>query len=254
MNSTNYINIPKRERGNYVYRTLPFNRLVEIFESEKNTLLAPYMWKDLDPFENFILQAPVDRNGTKLLWHDHFFGQCWSMTDESDAIWRIYSPDKSSVRIRTTIEKLAESLSKNSGSHSIDSFIGKVKYYFQKRMMPVAKKLRADILNVRNNDVKKSAKAFLIKRDAFKHEDEIRLIYFGNDTEKGKNIYQYSIDPHNLIESVTIDPRAPTQLVEVYSHYLRNKIKFKGDIIKSKLYDLPPAVIEAASLAPYLRY
>lgn len=40
-----------------------------------------------------------------------FYGQCWTLKSTSDAMWRIYSPKKDAVRVRTTIRKLAESLS-----------------------------------------------------------------------------------------------------------------------------------------------
>lgn len=238
MRQENYINISNKELEKYIYRTLPFSRLVEIFESKLNTLSAPSLWDD--PFENFILQATLNQNGESIQFahHDHFFGQSWSMKYESDAMWRIYSPDKSCVRIRTTIAKLAKSLSDVSDSQA---FIGKVEYYKQKRIVTEAKKLVADILNI-TTDVN-LVRTLLFKRDSFEHEMEVRLIYFANHVEKRKDIYQYLVDPHYLIESVALDPRAPTQLVDVYRHYLRNKIGFKGDIIKSTLYDLPPDLI-----------
>lgn len=39
-----------------------------------------------------------------------------------------------------------------------------------------------------------------------------------------------------------IDSRAPTELVDVYTAYLKNELKFKGSISKSTLYDIPKPI------------
>ena len=236
----NYIELTEKQKNSYIYRTITFSRLVEMFETKQNTLLSPSLWDD--PFENFILKAFFDWNGEKVKFsiHDKCFGQSWSFKHESDAMWRIYSPDKSCVRIRTTVNKLAESLSAKCKSHQISAFIGEVQYYPEKRLQIQAKKLASDIMNSTGINF---AMTLLFKRNSFDHEKEVRLIYLGDQTDKFNRIYKYEVDPHQLITSIAIDPRATDQLVDVYKHYLRNKIGFKGSVIKSTLYEPPKELI-----------
>lgn len=215
---------------------MSFPRLIEIFETGKNSLSAPWTWDD--PFENFILKSNFNMGGqqVKFAVHNQCFGQSWSMKYESDAMWRIYSPDKSCVRIRTKINKLATSLSSQCSDHKTSAFIGKVEYFSQKKILPEARKLAKKIAGKTPNNL---ARTLLFKRNAFEHEKEIRLIYFGRHRDTKKKRYYYQVDPHDLIESVALDPRASDQLLGVYKHYLRRKIGFKGYIIRSTLYEPP---------------
>lgn len=240
MEHKNYVNLSSKDYNKFIYRTLPFPRLVEIFETGQNTLSAPWTWDD--PFENFILKTEFIKNGQRVKFavHDRCFAQAWSTKYESDALWRIYSPDKSCVRIRTKIKKLANSLSSKCADHKTSAFIGRVKYFSENQIVPEAIKLAKYMAG---GTAKNLAKTLLFKRNAFEHEKEIRLIYFGLHRDAKKEIYQYKIDPHELIESVAVDPRASNQLVDVYKHYLRNIIEFKGDIIRSKLYNPPKDLI-----------
>jgi len=240
MENKNYINLTKEEHGKFIYRTLSFSRLVELFETEENTLSIPSKWDD--PFENSILNSDFMLNGdrVRLDIRDRCFGQSWSRKYESDAMWRIYSPNKSCVRIRTTINKLAESLSCKCTHPETAAFIGKVEYHNKENFTANAKNLAEDILDGTGYN---QARSLLFKRNAFKHEQEVRLIYFDYHRDTKKEFYQYEIEPHELIESVAVDPRASKQLVNVYKYYLRNEIGFKGSIIKSSLYDPPKGFI-----------
>ncbi|MBA3017755.1 MAG: DUF2971 domain-containing protein [Proteobacteria bacterium] len=240
MQKRNYINLSEKEKIKYIYRTISFSRLVELFETKQNTLLSPSLWDD--PFENFILKAAFDLNGEKVTFsiHEKCFGQCWSLKRESDAMWRIYSPDKSCVRIRTTVKNLAESLSANLKGHRISAFIGKVEYFTEKKLQVHSKKIASDIMESTGINF---AKTLLVKRNSFEHENEVRLIYLGDKSEKSNKIFKYKVDPYHLITSVVIDPRAPDQLFNVYKHYLREKLGFNGLIVKSKLYKPPKELI-----------
>lgn len=52
--------------------------------------------------------APVSFSGLA----DDWYGQCWSLLEESDAMWRIYSPKASdeAIKVKTTIRKLFANL------------------------------------------------------------------------------------------------------------------------------------------------
>lgn len=102
----NFIYIKQPDYSTKIYRIFSTNRLIELFEKKENALVKPELWDD--PFENFILKIP--EKGSKSKPNKRGYGQCWTLNFESDAMWRIYSPDKNGVRIQTTIRKLHHSL------------------------------------------------------------------------------------------------------------------------------------------------
>lgn len=177
MDDDNYIEIPRSMRDQHIYRIISVERLFELFENRQNVLVKPKRWDD--PFENFILRARIRLQTGQLAqfsFHDQLYGQCWTLQSASDAMWRIYSHDRNAVRIRSTIRIVAESLSTALGDYAqIQAFIGKVRYLPSRRLsafasswLPGAHRLRARV----------SAETLLVKRPAFKHEREVRLLYF----------------------------------------------------------------------------
>ncbi len=230
-------------RSRHIYRIVPVERLFELFENRQNVLVKPRKWDD--PFENFILRARIRLETGQLAqfsFHDQFYGQCWTLQSSSDAIWRIYSPNRSAIRIRSTIQTLAESLSTVLGDYAqIQAFIGKVRYLPSRRLsafasswFPGAHRLRARV----------SAETLLVKRPAFKHEREVRLLYFQHSAaETVGDLYCYSVDPYAFIDQIMIDPRMPEPDVDALKVRIREKTGFRGPILRSLLYAAPPALI-----------
>lgn len=80
-----YLNIPKSERDDHVFRIIGLHRLYELFEKGANTLVKPHTWDD--PFENFILglKAQLPTGETVGFGQRHnFYGQCWTLQISSD--------------------------------------------------------------------------------------------------------------------------------------------------------------------------
>ena len=111
-------NLDKADLDKPIYRIMTIERLSELFN--KGQLIFPQVkaWEDV--YENFLLKSNfTDSDGSDFQIDDDFeeyFGQCWSLTKDSDALWRIYSPDKKNIRVKTTIRKIAELLSRESVS------------------------------------------------------------------------------------------------------------------------------------------
>jgi len=236
MRNQNIIHITKEELERPLYRILPFSRLIEMFETEKLTLLSPSIWDD--PFENFILKSTFLINKKKIQFQtrNQCFGQCWTLKSVSDAMWRIYSPDKASVRIKTRVKKLGTSLSSAVAVPDVSAFMGRVKYLGSKKLNNQAGKLAENILATSG---KYLAKSLLFKRSAFSHEREVRLLYFDHEDMVKGNVFSFKINPHDLIETVLVDPRATEQTVDLYKYYLKNQLNFKGRVKRSVLYDPP---------------
>ncbi|RUO31238.1 hypothetical protein CWE14_12160 [Aliidiomarina soli] len=242
LKTNNYINIDLKVKDQYIYRIISIERLIELFSNKKNLLVSPRKWED--PFENFILKSKARLSDGKIVdfgFRDNFYGQCWTRHKASDAMWRIYSPESSGVRIRTTIPKLANSLAV--GLHpwqNVQCFIGKVKYLNNKKMMDFANTVFKGKINPEAYEL---AKTLLIKRPAFKHENEVRLLYFEKESGKSGSIYEYDIDPHSLIDQIMIDPRLDCSEFRKVKADIQSKTNFKGRILRSLLYAPPENMV-----------
>src|SRR5205814_8968416 len=76
------------------------------------TFVRPSKWDD--PYENFLEQCRFTYNGESIDARPvfrRFFGQCWTdQTEETDATWRIYAPEKDGIRVKSSIGGLAAAL------------------------------------------------------------------------------------------------------------------------------------------------
>jgi hypothetical protein len=131
-----YLNLAKKDYDKPIYRIIGKDRLMELFQKEKNTLVHPSKWDD--PYENFILKSKVRMKSGEVKafdLHENVYGQCWSRHKASDAMWRIYSPNKDGIRIKTTISKLLSSLYYGGiNKPSWSCVIGKVEYLTENKL------------------------------------------------------------------------------------------------------------------------
>lgn len=242
LNNNNYIDIDLKVKDQYIYRIISIDRLFELFSNKENVLVSPKKWED--PFENFILKSKARLPDGEIVdfgFRDDFYGQCWSRHKASDAMWRIYSPKFTGVRIRTTIPKLANSLAVGLQPwQNIRCFIGKVRYLNNNKMMDFANNVFRGKINPEAYEL---AKTLLIKRPAFKHENEVRLLYFEKENGKPHSIYTYTIDPHALIDQIMIDPRVDYSEFQKIKADIKSKTEFKGRILRSLLYAPPKNMV-----------
>lgn len=158
-------------------------------------------------------------------------------------MWRIYSPNADAVRVRTTLRKLAEGLSHTCGQWDhIEAFIGKVRYLPNESLIRYAKSVfkgGAEALSSRL-----FAQTLLVKRPAFKHEREVRLLFFPRNRASAKDdLYPYTVDPHALIDQIMIDPRLSPNKAYALRDEIQAKTSFSGPIKRSLLYAAPPEMV-----------
>jgi hypothetical protein len=228
-----------------VYRIFSFQRLEEIFQERKLTLVKPKLWDD--PFENFILNSTgrlPDGRKFQMGFRDNFYGQCWSLTKESDAMWRIYSPDKNGVKVKTTIRKLFTPLFQVGGQHqkmngivyNLSSFVGKVKYADTKTLITMLKDEQRMSGKIFDQSGWGQASTFFFKRVAFRHEKEVRLIY-NSQNDNQFDTFKFDINPNDVFDEIVFDPR----MTETIYQEQKDKViewGFDKSIIQSGLYKL----------------
>ncbi len=151
-----------------------------------------------------------------------FFGQCWTTKLESDAMWRIYSPSKSGVKITTNICQF--DLLQNIRRLGVE----KVVYFSHWKQLPeLTNADKSPYLDVR------------YKRDAFSHEEEVRFIVhpdsvFDGDFWDNSHI-NLPISVDRFIQSIEIDPRAPVWVVDMIENYVKRVLP-EVSLGKSNLY------------------
>ena len=216
-----------------LFRILSFDGLLQMLNENANYLVKTSRWEDV--YENFILKEVLKRDGKETTLNslsDIFYGQCWTSRKSSDAMWRIYSPDKKSVRIKTRLGKLYNMISPNDGAF----IVGQVRYYSQA-------KIEEDISNLpvltKGEIITLIIQSLFTKRNSFSHEVEYRVIYVANlDKENVDSPAKpFLINPIDFVENIYFDPRADDAYVERCTKILTDAFNYpKSRIKKSRLY------------------
>ena len=207
---------------------------MDFLESKELHFVSPSQWED--PYERILVHKRSHA----------IFAQCWSKKAASDAMWRIYSADRTAVRIRTTRAKLQRELSSHKASSEVDFLIGDVGYLpsaeVNTRIAAVATDLK------QNYQSRRAADALLAKREAFDHEAEVRVIIHDRRLTARTRLrpfYRLPIGTEGLIDSIFFDPRADDAFVKMATYYLVNSLNFEGTISKSALYRVrEPVIVE----------
>lgn len=169
--------------------------------------------------------------------HDSWYGQCWTLTEESDGLWRTYTNNRQirAVKVSTTVEKLFSNFYDDNDEFKIlHYFIGKVRYEPQDAILSFLKENQSDIML--NSDNILQAITLLIKRLEFLYEDEVRLIYSTEANGQAlPKIHEYTIDPNNVFDQVVMDPWTDENEAKAIAYRIRF-FGYKGDIQRSDLY------------------
>lgn len=229
-----------------IYRVFPFWRALQLFQTKTLVLVRPSLWDD--PFENFLLNAEVAfPDGTRAsleVLRDAWYGQCWTGQTESDAMWRIYSGDKTGVRLSTTAGKLFDAVCATPNEwSSLQYFIGRVGYHSQATILSYFNALTfADVTSGgQNHDI---AQSLLIKRDTFDHEREVRILHCDTHAVRSGKVVEFPINPAALIDDVMLDPRLDASMVTTIGAALK-AAGHVGPIEQSDLYRMPPLTIKS---------
>ena len=151
------------------------------------------------------------------------------------------------VKIKTTVNKLYNFI-KRINQKWFRSYIGKVIYQPGSNIEKnIEKAIRTH--SVYAEDLVKNF--YLVKRDTFLHEKEIRLLVdlpapgervINADYQDPDNLnlcYLPIENPLNLIDEIVFDPRMPNSVVQAYSNHLKETFGFKAPCYKSTIYEVP---------------
>lgn len=223
-----------------IYRIFSTDRFVDALRTRRLALVRPHLWDD--PFENYLYQvrlvsddgSPVSITGLR----QRLYGQCWSLTRESDAMWRIYSPDKDGVKVRTTVRKLINAIYDTADKSAVlRYFIGRVAYQTEKKLLEIFSDPERYIRTLTDTSGRGPVHALLLKRREFAHEKEVRLIFQASE-DSTDDFALFPVDPFDLFEEVVFDSRMSLFSFEAFSAYVKSH-GFTKPITRSRLYRLP---------------
>ncbi|MCJ7546081.1 MAG: DUF2971 domain-containing protein [Deltaproteobacteria bacterium] len=236
----NYLGIKRDEWNTPIFRFTTVDRILHLIAKGQSTLVSPRKWKD--PFENILSRMLFRKSDGDVFKHplrDRVYGQCWTMTKETDAAWRMYIPAGNGVRLKTTIKKLHKSLERAQAAYvTMSCYIGRVEYKTEDELnawFSDPQWVKEHLFSV---GCRGQAESLLFKRKEFEPEQEVRLIYLEPHNMGDNDFHHYELNVSDVIEQITFDPRMEDDLYETYSSILR-KLGYGGEVGKSTLYQIP---------------
>lgn len=260
--NNNLINLTEEDLSKNIYRIYPFNRFLELLKNKENALVKTELWED--PFENFLLKSIGKLPNGELFTinsRNKYYGQCWSLKKESDAMWRIYSQhikddltekliiDNIGIKVKSTIGKVFVDLfktqkeyinPKNKQPYNLFTFAGKVKYQKKEKLVELLSNASNFLLDTTG---KGQAESLMLKRLAFTHEREVRFVYHNENSKPDDKVFKYKINPNECFEEIVVDPRISKENYLKIKKILKEN-GFKNRIIQSGLYKIENFVFE----------
>lgn len=109
-----------------LYRYMTFNQFVSLVEQRKFYLTRIQNWEDTWELPSFSIPTKIETGEITYdskMGEKYLYGSCWTRLGESDAMWRIYAPQRDGIMIKTTVKKF-ETLEQLS-----NGYISTVYYY-----------------------------------------------------------------------------------------------------------------------------
>lgn len=169
-----------------IYRYMSAEELRGLLRGELR-MTCPFQWvsaKEGDSWENLLFQTTiVGKNGRRISARSEgrkVYAHCWTTLAESDAMWRLYTPRNGfGVMVRMKAGALLQSLQERfdpTKNEQIIFKIGRVEYLPNEDLDS-----RFGSLVQFREGLRGLHEATLAKRDAFKHEQEVRLVAYDFD-------------------------------------------------------------------------
>ena len=243
-----------------IFRLFNEKRFFEMLESKSLMLLHTTFWED--PFENFLLNArwenaqgqPVDVSSVR----DSYYGQCWTLREECDGLWRNYRGTSSNpttpaaaIKVATTVGKLMDQFYDMTNPHHEHAyFMGKVRYCSDAEIH--AYFTQPEVMNTTEHQVNiRYPDTMLVKRKAFSYEEEVRLIFSDTSGSAARRanpsngLHPVAIEPNTLFDYIELDPliKAPTAAA---AQARIAAAGYTGRVTQSTLYNNPNFVVRLA--------
>jgi hypothetical protein len=184
----------------WIYHFLPWSFALEIFNNRYLRLSLVRSWSD--PYEQWWCQLLFDQTGRLSNVAAH--GLCWTTTKFDEPAWRMAAFNRSEpiVRIRCNLQAVLGATRREVASTPASAFIGAVSYKRQSDLLRHAQRF-SDGLTKQVSSA--AAELLLMKRNAFRFEREVRLLWLDRVSTETNQRY-IRIDPEHDISQVMLSP------------------------------------------------
>lgn len=245
-----------KEEGNIretdtIVRFLSVKHFLFMVKKGCNVLTRVTTWKDV--YEGWVLRLQYTdcNNASDLL--KNYYGQCWSLREtDSELQWNARCPNGSGVCLKSTVGKLAKSITDQCSSRDDIAGIG--------RLDKITYDDQPNDFSTMNLDGKSISKffstpsvilnSFFSKRYEFNDEHEVRVVLdlpenTHNDVMKrfyqeNGNLLLYKFGhPEEFIDEVVFNPQMSEGKCNCLKSFLERSGWGKVKIGRSRLYELP---------------
>jgi len=207
-----------------VWRYMDFTKFVDLIDSSCLYFPRLTVLRKIDPYEGsfmpFVSLKRKDSESRKTLRQldksiaSTTFVSSWYLSGvESAALWRLFLKSDEGIAIKSTIDRLSESIARASLEHTV--WIGSVTYGHGSVEEGKAKGPR----RFSGDD------AVFTKRACFEHEKELRLVIYEHDLAKpiarGQTGLKVPVDISSLISEVVVSPEAPRWMKDLVERVLK---------------------------------
>jgi hypothetical protein len=225
----NDIHVCKELKQNQkIFRYVNIKQFMSMVENQKTNFTHVIDWEDTweVPLKRIPVDSEMGESDEVFENYKYVFGQCWSKNGNSDAMWRIYSPNKEGILIQSTVKKLLDSINLDYG------LVASVIYYDD---------LYESICELSEKAYDADLAGALLKRKAFRHEEEIRILsMFPYNNEQDKYI-EVNLEPNRLIEGIILDPRCDNWYLDIMVKYCKRAglevCPYKSDLYEDNIYE-----------------
>jgi hypothetical protein len=213
----------------WLYHFLPWKYAKTIISEECLRLSPVRDWGKIDPYEAWWCDIIFHRSSN--LAKTHAYGQSWTTSHFDEPMWRMSGFGKKKkllpiVRIRCTKRAILEAGERFIEYSTGSFYLGKVRYCEQHKLEHLGNTARS------RKEVTRTAAGLLVhKRNAYRFEQEVRLLWVSENTEP--NGMRIPINPQRMISQVLISPYAKSaQVKEVKSYCRAHGIRVQKSLIR----------------------
>lgn len=222
-----------------VFKYMPLDRFVKSVDDKVLTFVSPEKW--YDPFEQLYYGIDCSKKG---YYTEDIVCMCISekSSTNEDASWRVYAgPSNKTVRISIEQDKLLQLLENYATSKDYEVYIGKVNYSFEKKDIQGLHNMSSPYYNVffpKTMRVEHYLSLMLLKRSAFKYENEVRIFMVKNNISEKLVKIPCDYKATGLVSNVMLSPYPPVRKKEDLAYKVRERLhKIESDQLKTVLKD-----------------
>lgn len=193
---------PSLSKVRWLYHFIPWGFAVSIFKTRRLRLSPVRSWPD--PYEKWWCQLLFDES--RPMADVAAYGLCWTRTSFDEPSWRMAGFNRAEpiVRIKCDIQSIQRASYQAIADTPASVFLGAVNYKRQDDLLRNARHVSSASLKEVSH---KAAEFLLMKRNAFRFEREVRLLWLDRANNHSQERF-VPIDPKHDICQVMMSPHA----------------------------------------------